>query len=94
MIRNEVFDMNGASVEAEVIDLDAGTYAREVKGVEVERRALTADEVTLYTPVIPEPTPEEKLDAARAVLDQIQALPAPVLTADVVDMLDDLRGVL
>lgn len=44
----------------------------------------------------PEPvaSPEEKLAAARTVLDQISALPAPVLTADVVDLLDDLRGVL
>lgn len=39
-------------------------------------------------------TAEVKLTAAKAVLDQLSALPAPVLTADVVDLLDDLRGVL
>jgi hypothetical protein len=39
-------------------------------------------------------TPEEKLVQARLVLDQVTALPTPTLTADVVDLLDDLRSVL
>lgn len=93
MIRNEVF-ANGACVSAEIIDLDAGTIAFEDKGVVKSTRALTADEVARYTPTPPEQTPEEKLAAARTVLDQIASLPAPVLTADVVDLLDDLRTVL
>lgn len=93
MIRNEVF-ANGACVSAEIIDLDAGTIAFEDKGVVKSTRALTADEIARYTPVVPEQTPEEKLAAARTVLDQIASLPAPVLTADVVDLLDDLRTVL
>lgn len=46
------------------------------------------------TPASPLPTPEEKLAAAKAALAAIEALPAPVLTADVVDLLDDLRSVL
>jgi hypothetical protein len=91
MIRNEVFK-GDAVVSAEIIDLDAATISFEDKGVVTSTRPLTADEVARYAP--PEPTSDEKLAAARAVLDQIQALPAPVLTADVVDMLDDLRGVL
>jgi hypothetical protein len=39
----------------------------------------------------PPKSPEAKLDAIKAQLDQIAALPAPVLTADVVDILDDIR---
>lgn len=39
-------------------------------------------------------TADEKLAQARATLDALDALSAPVLTADVVDLLDDLRSVL
>ncbi len=67
-------------------------YSRTVvdgKPVEVwTKRAKTADELN------PPKMPEQKLAEAKAVLEQITALPAPVLTADVVDLLDDLRGVL
>ena len=52
------------------------------------KRAKTADELN------PPKSAEQKLTEARTVLEQIAALPAPVLTADVVDLLDDLRGVL
>lgn len=93
MIRNEKF-ADSVCVSAEIIDLVAGTISFEELGVVKSTRPLTSDEVRIYTPVTPEPTPEEKLAQAKAVLDQITALPAPVLTADVVDLLDDLRGVL
>lgn len=93
MIRNETFQ-DGQLIAAEVIDVDAGTISFEDKGVVKSTRPLTADEIARYTPATPEQTPEEKLAAARTVLDQIASLPAPVLTADVVDLLDDLRGVL
>ena len=62
-----------------------------VGGVPTEvwtKRAKTADELN------PPKTPEQKLAEARTVLEQIASLPAPVLTADVVDLLDDLRTVL
>lgn len=94
MIRNEVTNADGVVLEATIVDLVAGTISFEDKGVVKSTRPLTADEVAHYTPVTPEPTPEEKLAQAKVVLDQITALPAPVLTADVVDLLDDLRGVL
>lgn len=94
MIRNEVTNADGVVIEATIVDLVAGTITFEDKGVVKSTRPLTTDEVVRYTPVTPEPTPEEKLAQAKVVLDQITALPAPVLTADVVDLLDDLRGVL
>lgn len=89
---NETFDPDGNIVGSVVIDLDARTISFEDHGVVKSTRALTVDEIARYTP--PEPSPEEKLAAARTVLDQIASLPAPVLTADVVDLLDDLRTVL
>ena len=92
MIRNEVFDPEGRCVEAEIIDLNAGTISFEVAGVVKSSRSLTNAERARYSP--PEPSAEEKLQQARTVLDQIASLPAPVLTADVVDLLDDLRTVL
>ena len=94
MIRNELFNGQGVCLSAEVIDLDAGTISFEDKGVIKSTRALTADEVARYTPPVPVKSPDEKLAEARTVLEQIASLPAPVLTADVVDLLDDLRSVL
>ena len=91
--RNETY-RDGQVVAAEIVDLDAGTISFEDKGVVTSTRPLTADEVDRYTPAAPVKSPDEKLAEARTVLDQITALPAPVLTADVVDLLDDLRGVL
>lgn len=95
MIRNEVYD-KGELVEVETIDLVAGTLVREVRGVEVERRALSTDDVARYNALYgpPLPTPEGRLAAARQALAALDALPAPVLTADVVDVLEDLRSVL
>jgi hypothetical protein len=49
MIRNETFQ-NGICIEAEIIDLDAGTFQHEVEGVIVESRPLTLDEVRQYGP--------------------------------------------
>jgi hypothetical protein len=94
MIRNETFGPTGQLLLAEVIDLAAGTIAFEENGVIKSTRPLTADEVARYTPPVPVKSPDEKLAEARTVLEQIASLPAPVLTADVVDLLDDLRSVL
>jgi len=50
MIRNETF-RDGICIQAEVIDLEAGTYAFEKDGVTVEGpRPLTVDEVRRYGP--------------------------------------------
>jgi hypothetical protein len=40
------------------------------------------------------PTAEERLAAAVAALAEVQLLSAPVLAADVLDVLDDLRAAL
>lgn len=55
MIRNEVF-ADGVCVEAEVVDLDAGTVAYEIDGKVVESRQLTGAEIAAYTP--PEAAPD------------------------------------
>jgi len=76
-----------ADTDTETFDLSRAV----VDGVPTEvwtKRLKTADELN------PPKSPDEKLAQAKAVLDQITNLPAPVLTADVVDLLDDLRGVL
>ena len=50
MIRNETFQ-NGICIQAEVIDLEAGTYAFEKDGVIIEGpRPMTVDEVRQYGP--------------------------------------------
>jgi len=49
MIRNERY-FNGVCVEAEIIDLDAGTFQREEMGVIVESRPLTTEERVKYGP--------------------------------------------
>lgn len=94
MIRNEVFNGQGVCVEATIVDLVAGTISFEDKGVVKSTRALTSDEVARFTPPATTKTADEKLAEARTVLEQIASLPAPVLTADVVDLLDDLKAVL
>lgn len=94
MIRNELFNSAGVCLSAEIIDLAAGTISFETNGTVTSSRPLTADEIARYTPPAPVPTPEERLAAARQALAALDSLPAPVLTADVVDVLDDLRGVL
>lgn len=58
MIRNERFE-DGVCVEAEIIDLDAGTVAYEVDGKVVESRQLTPDEAAQFAP--PPPSAEERL---------------------------------
>lgn len=93
MIRNEVFS-NGVCISAEIIDLGAGTYSIEQMGVIASTRPLTAMEIDQYTPDPGPITAELKLTQAGQVLDQLDQLPAPVLTADVVDLLADLREVL
>jgi len=49
MMRNEIFQ-NGVCIQAEIIDLDAGTFAFEQDGVIVESRPLTTDERIKYGP--------------------------------------------
>jgi len=49
MISNQTF-LNGICIEAEIIDLDAGTFQREVDNVIVESRPLTIDERLKYGP--------------------------------------------
>lgn len=63
MIRNEVFDGSGVCVEAEVIDLAAGTVTLERDGKAVEARPLTAEEVEVYTP---QPSPDDRIAALEA----------------------------
>jgi hypothetical protein len=73
-----------ADTDTETFDFSRAVVAG--KPTEVwTKRAKTADELN------PPKSPEAKLDAIKAQLDQIAALPAPVLTADVVDILDDIR---
>lgn len=75
MIRNESF-VNGVCVEAEVIDLDAGTVAYEVDGKVVESRQLTDDEVALNTP--PPPSEADRLAALEATNAELLAALARV----------------
>jgi hypothetical protein len=49
MIRNETF-RDGICIEAEIVDLDAGTFQREEMGVVVESRPLTNEERIKYGP--------------------------------------------
>lgn len=93
MIRNEQF-RNGVCVAAEIVDLDAGTIAREEDGVVVSTRALTADEVIRYTPPVPVVSPEERLAAAQAALAPLETIDAPYTSADIVDVLIDVRTAL
>jgi len=48
-VRNETFK-DGICIEAEIIDLDAGTFQREEMGVIVESRPLTNEERIKYGP--------------------------------------------
>jgi hypothetical protein len=49
MMRNETF-RNNICIEADIIDLDAGTFQREEMGVIVESRPLTTEERQMYGP--------------------------------------------
>lgn len=74
MIRNEVFDTMGWCVEAEVIDLDAGTVTFERDGKVVESRPMTADEVARFAPPPPDPLAALLADLAKATtLAQVRA---------------------
>jgi surfactin synthase thioesterase subunit len=75
MIRNESF-VNGVCVEAEVIDLDAGTVAYEVDGKVVESRRLTPEELALNTP--PPPSEADRLAALEATNAELLAALARV----------------
>jgi hypothetical protein len=93
VFRNELYS-NGQLVSAEIIDLGAGTIAFEDRGVVTSTRPLTPAEVVAYTRPAPVVSADQRLAAAKTALAAIDALPTPVLTADVVDLLDDLRSVL
>ena len=70
MIRNETFT-NGVCVHAEVIDLDAGTYAVEEHGEVAEGpRPLTLEERRQYGP-----QPLEPLGAAMTLLAVLGVVP-------------------
>lgn len=49
MIRNEVF-VDGVCIEAEIIDLEAGTFAVEKRGKIRSTRPLTLEERAMYAP--------------------------------------------
>lgn len=93
VIRNEVF-RGQTCLSADIIDLEAGTIAQEVNGAIVSTRALTPDEATRYTPVAPELSPGERLVAARVALSTLDTTVAPYTTADIVDVLLDVKTAL
>ncbi|MFI0434022.1 MAG: hypothetical protein ACH36H_12890 [Candidatus Nanopelagicales bacterium] len=64
MIRNERFDADGRCVEAEIVDLAAGTVTYEVDGKVVESRQLTPEEAAL--PLTAPPSDAERLAALEA----------------------------
>lgn len=92
-MRNETF-RDGVCVAAEVIDLDAGTVTIEEHGKPISTRPLTADERAQWTPTTPVATPDEKLAAARQALAALGTITAPVLPADLVDILTDVATAL
>ena len=72
-----------------------GVYRRfDAAGAVVEERPLTAAEVASLTPIPPVPSADERLAAAVAALAGLDTLAAPVLAADVLDMLAELRSAL
>jgi hypothetical protein len=84
MIRNEVFDTSGKCLEAETIDLAAGTVTFEVDGKVVRSRPLTDAEVAAYTPPEQAPDPLSTLlaDLAKATtVAQIRAAAAKAAEA-------------
>lgn len=90
-MRNETY-FNGVCVAADIIDLNAGTIAREENGVVISTRALTVDELAAYAP--PPATEAERLEAARAALAPLETIAAPYTSADIVDVLLDVRTAL
>lgn len=92
-IRNESF-AGGVCITAEIIDLNVGTIAFEEHGVVTSTRSLTVDEVARYTPPAPVVSPEERLAAAQAALAPLEQVAAPYTTADIVDVLLDVRTAL
>lgn len=91
MIRNEE-SRDGVCVAAEIIDLNANTIAFEENGVVTSTRALTVDEIAFYAP--PPLTEAERLEAARTALAPLETVDAPYTTADIVDVLLDVRTAL
>jgi len=93
MIRNETRDFRtGAVTSAELIDLNAGTIAFEINGVVTSTRALTVDEIASYAP--PPLTEIQRLEAARVALAPLETIDAPYTSADIVDVLLDVRTAL
>lgn len=82
MIRNETF-MAGVCINADIIDLAAGTIAHEDHGVIVSTRALTADEVVRYTPPVDVRAELlDRLDGA-TILDEVKTIVSDAITAGV-----------
>lgn len=65
MIRNERFE-HGVCVEAEVIDLDAGTVTIEKNGKVSGTRPLTADEAARHAPPVLDPLATLIADLSKA----------------------------
>lgn len=86
---------NTAGVRIEEWDGAAGIYTRwHPDGTVAEQRALTAEEIAALTPPVAPPTPEERLAAAAAALAPLDTLDAPVLPADILDVLVAVRTAL
>ena len=87
MIRNETWGSEGNLIRRETIDLEAGTYTLEVRGViTVPTRPLTAEEVERYTPP---PPPQEEVERAAlkaaARLDVTERLKAETLDQSTIE---------
>ena len=91
--RWRIINPEGVTENVIMLDRDAAPDWQQPEG-----RTLRPDDGTpaiLPRPAdAPPPSAEERLAAAVAVLDAVTALDAPVLAADVVDALADLRTAL
>lgn len=74
---------------------DVTGYTRwDSSGVVVEQRPLTAAEAAAVSPPPPPPTDAERLAAATAALAPLETVDAPYTTADIVDVLLDVKTAL
>ena len=80
--RNETFQ-NGVCVAADVIDLAAGTIAREINGAIVSTRAMSPGAIATYTQA-PDVRAEllARLDGA-TILDEVKTIVSDAITAGV-----------
>lgn len=84
-----------AAAENKAEQYDESGYTKwDRQGNVIERRPLTADEITALTPLPPVPTADDRLAAATRALAALDNISAPVLPIDVLDILTDLRSAL